>query len=228
MGTSWIDRESREVVFCLPMEDSNVPNVQWVWDYLNQGWRLRTGLNATGGATYMPGADVTLVAGVITDKTGTARTGVFALNRGYPNQVNPQEDLTATYQSGWQSFGGLSAKMHGAFRVVQGVLTAEERSSDPVRVSVWQDWNADTHQGEITTYALTQEDDDIPLYGEARYGESVWRARRNYGEKLALDLASQSFHSVKIETEGSLALYNIDVWGPKMAGAGSRTPTGDD
>ena len=70
------------------------------------------------------------------------------------------------------------------------------------------------------------EDKTIPYFGEALFDSNeVYRSRRVYGEKVSIDISSQSVHSVKIEAESPLALYNIDIWGPYVAGAGSRTPT---
>ena len=62
------------------------------------------------------------------------------------------------------------------------------------------------------------------IKGPWRTTKTITKAK---SEKVAIDISSQSVHSVKIEAESPLALYNIDIWGPYVAGAGSRTPTND-
>ena len=103
-------------------------------------------------------------------------------------------------------------------------------SSDPANVSVYQDWDLDNalNSSAITISSAHPEDKNIPYFGDALFDSNeVYRSRRVYGEKVSIDISSQSVHSVKIEAESPLALYNIDIWGPYVAGAGSRTPTND-
>jgi len=229
MGVSWVDSENRETNFCLPMEDSNVPDVRFVWDYMAQGWRLQTGLSVTGGAENIPDMDLTLVAGVYKTASGTEKANVMVLNRGHAGQSEAAGPREAVYQSGWMSFGGISPKMHGAYRTVQAILLSEERSSGEGDLEVFSDWNEDTPQGgSVSVSAVSPEEDGIPVYGTAAFDTDVYRRSRPYSEKLAIDLASQSHHSIKISTSTPMALYNIDVWGPQMGGPGSRNPTSDD
>lgn len=227
MGISWVDGEHRETVFCLPMEDSSVPNMQFIWDYMAQGFRLRTGIAVTGGAETIPELNVTLVAGVA--KIGDSNYGnVFVLNRGYPGQSYNFIRSESVYQSGWHSYGGVSPKMHASYRAVQAIVTAEERSSKNGTIEVYADWDDDTSVGSDISISSHHPEDTVPTYGSATYDESVYRASRPFAEKVAIDIASQSHHSIKISTNYRMALYNVDVWGPRMGGPGSRSPTSDE
>ena len=108
------------------------------------------------------------------------------------------------------------------------MLTAEERSSGLATVSTFEDWNTDDIIGSpISIGSSHPENDNIPYYGVSEYDNAVYRDRRVYGEKVGIDISSQSVHSIKIVTLSPIALYNIDIWGPIIAGAGARTPTRD-
>lgn len=231
MGHSWVDMEHREAVFILPFDDSNVPNVQFVWDYIEQGFRLQTGFNVTGGSTYLPDSNTVLVAGTYQSGTGSFAKdlkSVFALNRQFPAINNPRNDRTSTYKSGWMSFGQ-GPRRTATFRAAQLVLTSEEKSSGSVNIKMFQDWNLDADTSPVVTNALHPESStSIATYGSATYGTDVWRSYRTYTEKVSVDLPSESHHSIHIETTAPYSLYNVDVWGPKMAGSGGRNPTNDD
>ena len=41
IGVSWVESDTKEVYFVLPIDDSDVPNQTFVFDYRNGGWRLR-------------------------------------------------------------------------------------------------------------------------------------------------------------------------------------------
>ena len=41
IGVSWVESDTKEVYFVLPIDDSEVPNQTFVFDYRNAGWRLR-------------------------------------------------------------------------------------------------------------------------------------------------------------------------------------------
>jgi len=230
MGNSWIDMEHREAVFILPFDDSNVPNVQFVWDYIEQGFRMQTGLTVTGGSTYLPEINTVLVAGTYQSGVGpsqVAKKGVFAINRQFPGITNPPIARTATYKSGWMSFGQ-GPRRTETFRAAQLVLTSEEKSSGNVDIKMFQDWILDAEVSPVSTNAMHPESSTIATYGSATYGTDVWRSYRTYTDKVAVDLPSESHHCIHIETTSPYSLYNVDVWGPKIAGSGSRNPTNDD
>ena len=232
MGVSWNDNQFNEVIFALPMEDSLQPNVQFVWDFIHQGWRVRKDVRIDCVLT-LPEVDCTLVAGVVIyDDTyeriqaGIESGSVYVYHRTYANFPTPTRE--STYISGWRSFSDLGPRLHGAHRATQVILTAKERSNELATLSVYEDWNLDNIVGsEIEIGSSHPESVNIPFFGESLYGNSIYRSERVYAEKAGIDIASQAVHSVKVATKNPLALYNIDIWGPFMAGAGSRTPTND-
>jgi len=166
------------------------------------------------------------VAGTYRSSSNT-RKGVFALNRQFPDMNKPPDSRTATYKSGWMSFGQ-GPRRTETFRAAQLVLTSEEKSSGNVDIKMFQDWILDAEVSPVSTNALHLESSTIATYGSATYGTDVWRSYRTYTEKVSVDLPSESHHCIHIETTAPYSLYNVDVWGPKIAGSGSRNPTNDD
>lgn len=234
-GVSWLDREYREGVFALPTDDSLTPNVQFVWDYSNQGWRIREDLKIDA-ALSLPEVDATLLASVT--RFGAKLTQwsivtfldvgtVFVYHRTYPQFPAPSRE--SEYVSGWQSLSGAGPRMHSAHHATQLVVTAMERSNSSASVSVYGDWDLDTAVGSpVSMSSAHPEDNTIPFFGAATFNTTYnYRTQRVYSEKLGIDLASQSVQAIKVSTTEPLALYNIDVWGVFMAGPGSRTPTND-
>jgi len=232
LGVSWIDREFRETIFVLPMDDSNKNNMQFIWDYQAQGWRIREDI-IVDAAISLPYINTTLLSGSVTVQKNTYgviqpidEVSVWAYNRSYPLFVTAPRE--SEFHSGWFSLSGLGPKLHSANRATQIVLTAEERSSGLATVSTFEDWNTDDIIGSpISIGSSHPENDNIPYYGVSEYDNAVYRDRRVYGEKVGIDISSQSVHSIKIVTLSPIALYNIDIWGPIIAGAGARTPTRD-
>jgi hypothetical protein len=227
-GCSFIDREHNEVVFVLPTEDNSVPNIQFVWDYINQGWRIKDGLKVDC-ALSVPELNTVLLAGVSVRGQGRNQVdkGCFVLNRGYPG-YEPQA-RTSIYISGWNNFGGGGPNLHSSYRTSQSILTAQESSSGKAFVSVFQDWDHDNKVGsgnDVTAYN-PESVSVTPFFGQALFGVDVYRKERVYGDKLAVDLPSQSVQSITISTTDVFQLYNIDLFGPVVSKPGGRTPTGD-
>ena len=234
-GVSWVDTEYREGVFALPMDDSLQPNVQFIYDYENLGWRIREDL-VIDAALPLPEVNATLLAAVTKYSTvpsqwnfkpGDLSGNVFVYHRMYPQFPIPER--TSEYVSGWQSLSGTGPKLHSAHHATQLVLTAMERSNGDASISVYDDWDLDEAVGSpISISSAHPEDTTVPFFGSATLDSTYnYRTQRVYGEKLGIDLASQSVHAIKVSTTEPLALYNIDVWGVFLAGAGSRTPTND-
>jgi hypothetical protein len=225
-GTSFIDREHNEVVFVLPTEDSTVPNVQFVWDYVNKGWRIKDGITIDCTLS-VPDINTVLLAGVFDKGKLGVDQGCFVLNRGYPGYSLPNR--TSIYRSGWNNFGGGGPNLHSSYRTNQSIITAQEASIGTAFVSVFQDWNHDEQVGSgnnVTAYN-PESASTTPFYGTAVYDTDVYRKERVYGDKLAVDLPSQSVQSISITTTEPFQLYNIDLFGPVVAKPGGRTPTGD-
>ena len=225
-GHSWVDYESKELVFILPYKDSNVPNVQFVWDYLNKGWRIKDGFTVTGGATYVPSINTILIAGVL-DFKASSDNGVFALNRGYPGYTTPLR--TSIYRSGWNSFGGNGPNLHGSYHTTQSLFTMQETSDGAAFVSVYQDWDFDNIVGSQNTLTAYNPESNTTtaFYGSALYDTAKYRTERLYGDKLSVDLASQTVQSISLTTTEPFQLFNIDLFGPLVSRPGGRTPTGD-
>mgnify|MGYP003139163769 CR=1 FL=1 len=225
-GHSWIDRESSEVVFILPFDDSSVPNIQFVWDYKNKGWRIKSGLIVTGGATSIPELNTVLVGGVLGEGRNQTQ-GCFVLNRGYPGYSAPRP--TSIYRTSWNNFSGGGPRLHSSHRTNQSILTAQESSNGTADISVFQDWNFDDVIGTTASIVAYNPESasDVPFFGTALFDSSVYRSERIYGDKLAVDLPSQSVQSISITTRSYFQLYNVDMFGPTVARPGGRTPTGD-
>lgn len=233
-GVSWVDRQYKEGVFALPIDDSMTNNVQFVYDYRSEGWRIREDIKIDAALT-IPEFEATLLAGtaIYTSKPvewdivlGSQIGNVFVYHRSYPTYPVPSRE--SVYTTSWQSMSGLGPKLHSSHRATQVVLTALEKSNMDATLSAYQDWDFDNVVGsEISISASHPEDDNIPYYGSAIYGTNKYRTERVYGNKVSIDIVSMSVHAIKIATQNPLALYNIDIWGPFVSGSGARTPTDD-
>ena len=105
----------------------------------------------------------------------------------------------------------------------------EERCNASASVNTYQDWDPDIP---INTESITlahPEDSNISYYAvtstSAIYGVDVYRTRRAYSNRIAVDIPSHEVFSVKIESSDPMALYTIDAYGPQTALPGSRTPS---
>ena len=160
-GVSWVDREYREGIFALPLDDSTQNNFQFVYDYERNGWRVREDVKIDCVLT-LPEEKCTLVAGItklIRTKERVPEPGndlpvfkerppdvydeanVYVYHRSYPSLL--PFNRISTYITGWMSFSGLGPKVHSSDRVALSVLTQHERSSGTGYVSQYLDWDLD-------------------------------------------------------------------------------------
>ena len=118
---------------------------------------------------------------------------------------------------------------HNEVDICRAPAGALQISSGKSFVSVFQDWNFDERVGsENSILSYNPESaSSIPFFGTAVYGTDLYRSERIYGDKLAVDLPSQSVQSISITTTDAVQLYNIDLFGPVVSKPGGRTPTGD-
>jgi len=219
-GVSWVDPRAGEVVFALPYKDSAVNNYQFVWDWRIGGWRTRSDLIVTA-ALPVPGTELVLVSGSYDGKTN-----VWVYGRGYPNYAVTQP--LAIYRTGWATFDRPgSPGMHGAFNAHDLILTMEERSSGTATLRLYQDWSLDTAINTETVPLVHPENDNVPFYASARYGTGVWRERRVFHQRAAIDVPSASTLVAEIAVQGAMALVSMDMYGPQVALPGSRTPAAE-
>ena len=168
-GVSWVTKKNKEIVFCLPFEDSNVPNVQFIWDYRNRGWRIRGDIQPTAVETI---GDLTLVANNTSeDRWGTQRiysysSNILVYQRGYASKKNTQwlygyyPSKVYWYKSGWQSFSEFGPEFHSTHRTADSVFTMQERSLTMPEVKTYSDWNFDWPVNEESIYSVNPEQAD--------------------------------------------------------------------
>ena len=105
----------------------------------------------------------------------------------------------------------------------------EERCEASATVNTYQDWDLDVPINIESITLAHPEDSNIAYYAittsSAVYGVNVYRDRRPYSNRIAIDIPSHEVFSVKIETSDPMALYTIDAYGPQTALPGSRTPS---
>lgn len=221
MGVSFIDYKIGEAVFVLPLDDSNEPNAQFVFDYRVQGWRLRQDLTIHCAAVVQSAGTV-LMSGSYEDKTN-----IYVYGRGYPGYAatNP----VSTYMTGWQSFGGVGPELHSSHRASDLIFLMEERCESSASVTTYQDWDADTAINAESITLAHPEDSGISYYAvtttPSSYGVGVYREKRSYSNRIAIDIPSHEVFSIKLESANPMALYTIDAFGPQTALPGSRTPS---
>jgi len=171
-GVSWVDREYREGIFALPTEDNTQNNMQFIYDYERDGWRLREDIKIDNVLT-LPEERCTLIAGIATvvknaaiiprsaeNNTrlvgGVHKTVAYNLSRLSSVEAEANVyvyhrsypsyyayDRISQYITGWMSFSGLGPTIHAHDRACNAVITGHERSSGTAYVSQFKDWNLD-------------------------------------------------------------------------------------
>lgn len=227
MGQSYVDEAAGEVVFILPLDDATVPNWQFCYDYRGQGWRLRNDVRTTA-VLSLPGVDLLLVAGRYNNVTT-----LWAYGRGYPGYTVPPP--TWVYSTGWTGFAPFGPDMHASFGLREVVFLLEERGEDAIIVKSWRNWNEDVSSATSHGVVHTAHPDDDALAFlipdatlPAEYGESLWRTRRIYNERVAIGEDSVTVFRVSISGKAPIGIVSIEAYGPRLAGPGSRNPEGDD
>lgn len=227
-GISWITKKNKEVVFCLPVGDSNNPNQQFVWDYRNRGWRLRKEICPTAVETIK---ELTLVANNTSDhRSGNQdypsyASDILVYQRGYPSGGVWNHGTKYEYISGWQSFADFGPDFHATHRTADSVFTMQERSLTTPSVVTYSDWNMDDPVNTEKIYSINPENIDSTAiwtgtsvftsstispvfysrggyveYDPAKYDTSgyEWRDRRTYTHRLPVDIPSSTVFSIKL------------------------------
>jgi len=218
-GVSWTDVRTKEMVFALPYKTSKLSNFQFVWDYENNGWRLRSDIKIRCVETM---DDKVIVSGTwkgrysSKDELGveTKSDTMWIYGRGYPN-FYPGKDLESRYTTGWMSFSEFGPSFHDTHRAAEAVFIMEERSGKLSSVKTYADWNKDSPVSKDLEIAnVHPENDNIAVYdGFYGYNSSIdvsnvslagvqdgsslvqepsypYRARRTYTQRLTLDVPS--------------------------------------
>ncbi len=242
-GVSWIRPDTKEVVFSLPMDDSEVPNMLFVWDYRFGGFRMRDNITVKA-ATTLKKEGITLLSGTVSiiDKGGVGdATNVWIENRGYPAYV--VSPPTAVFSSGWVSMTSLESandnyyaasmrmrdslgtSVHASSNVNDLIVLMREENSGSASVSTYQDWDRDNAvDADSLSLSHPEQLEEIPFYGSASYNSDLYRDRRTYQNRTALGIASSSVFQVKISTESPMSILSVDVYGPTVSLPGGRTP----
>lgn len=221
MGDSYIDESNGEVVFLVALDDSELPDWQFVYDYRAGGWRMRNDVQARC-AMAIPGTSIVLIAGVYDDETT-----VWAYGRGYPGFWTSTPEWS--YRTAWTGFANFGPDMHAAAGVREAVFTLEERCEGTVTVATRGDWNEDV-PNEHGDLALAHPDSDsLAFFGPdadtlAQYDVDVWRSRRIFTHRVAVGEDSVTVCSVAIAGEDPIGIVSIDLYGPKVSGPGTRGP----
>ena len=251
-GSSWVDKITKEMVFCLPFDDATTPNLQFVWDYLNRGWRLRQDMKVHAVEQI---EDMVLISGswegrtgsvgILDDSSSTAipTDTVWVYQRGYPN-YKQGSDLTCTYTSGWMSLMEFGPSFHASQRAADSVFTMQERSARIATVSTYADWDFDNPiSSDLEVSLIHPENDGIDVYvgddalvvqettnsTSATYGddEAKYRDSRTYTHRLPIDIPSCTVFSLSLKAsciDDPMAIISIDAYGPISSNAATRSP----
>lgn len=232
MGDSFIDPTNNEAVFSLPMDSSVKNDYQFVWDHEDGGWRAQDHMSIAASC-LIPDSDIVLVAGEYRDEPN-----VFVWQRGTPTVTTPANGYTfygaggSYFQTGWVSMSGQS-DIHSAFQINELIVTAKESYDGTATLETFSNWNPSDNTGGFDQVSLTYdhpEDDEIAHVGnedDAVFDEAVYRDRRTFTVKVPLEIPSAEVCSLKLTvgTAQWCSLINMCLYGPKLSGPGSRTPT---
>jgi len=221
-GVSWITKNNKEIVFCLPYKDSSVPDLQFIWDYRNRGWRLRQDVRATAVETVN---DLTLIANKPEDDDRIYSPNVFVYQRGTPNQVVYSTNYESVYTTGWQSFAEFGPEFHKTHKTSDSVFTLQDRSNQSSQVYTYSDWNFDdVVNREALLSRNPEETKNIDTWSSGNYDDSVYRLNRTYTHRVPLDIPSCTVFSLSLRTRGHMSLISIDAYGPESSNETSRSP----
>ena len=185
-GCSWVDKSTKEMVFCLPTGDNKEPNIQFIWDYVHKGWRLREDLKIkcveqTNELTLVSGSWKGFSKGTSTkapypvgrdSSSASPQETVWVYGRGYPG-FEPGSDLTCTYTSGWMSFSEFGPSFHLSQRAADSVFTLQERSARIATVKTFADWNFDDAvSADLEVSLVHPENDNIAVYSSKPSGST--------------------------------------------------------
>ena len=171
-GVSWVTKKNKEIVFCLPFEDSNVPNVQFICDYRNRGWRIRGDIQPTAVETI---GDLTLVANNTSESSNGKQeyyqlsSNILVYQRGYARKkyqwLYGYYPLGMYgYKSGWQSFSEFGPGFHSTHRTADSVFTMQERTLTMPKVRTYSDWNFDSPVNQESIYSVNPEQADEIIF----------------------------------------------------------------
>lgn len=221
-GISWIDPNAGELVFALPVDDSPNPNMQFIWDTRFNGWRIKEDLEIKDAMAVL-NSDIVLISGDYT-APGQKAIGesVYAYGNSYPAYTTTSP--TAIFRSGWASMSDTGPGMHAISNVNDLIVTLKESGNTTITVSSYQDWDADNYIESGTILSAHPENENIPYYGSATYGDFLYRDARTYADRTALSIASASVFQIKLESSDPLSVMALDVYGPMVALPGGRTP----
>ena len=229
-GVSWITKENKEVVFCLPYKDSTVPDLQFVWDYRNRGWRLRKDVRATAVETVK---GLTLIANKPEEDDTVWSPNVLVYQKGSPLQPIYSSDMTSSYVSGWQSFSEFGPEFHSTQRTADSVFTLQEKTASSGQVRAYSDWNYDDAVNvENIRFINPETYSQIPIWNSVseNYDDSVYRLSRTYTHRVPLDIPSCTVFSVALNSTRTWmggsdhCLISIDAYGPISSNPTSRSP----
>ena len=165
-GVSWVDPNTKEIVFVLPYKDNNDPNMQFIWDYQNTGWRLRKDMDMRCVERV---DEMICVAGSWRGRTNIKKKSkpidnIYIYGRGYPNfPVGGR--LDSTYQTGWCSLSDFGPPLHDTHRAAEAIFMFEERSGSHSTLKMYADWDLDEQVGSGISVSLSHpETNNIPIY----------------------------------------------------------------
>tara|TARA_Y100000034_G_scaffold105955_1_gene134283 strand:+ start:490 stop:2784 length:2295 start_codon:yes stop_codon:yes gene_type:complete len=242
-GHSWLNRTTKEMVFALPYKDSRRPDLQFIWDYQNNGWRLRQ--DVVVDCVEVMG-DKVLIGGSWRgipdyDKTTDDEPlkSVWVYGNGYPN-YDPGGDLYSTYTTGWMSFQDFGPSFHDSHHAVEAIFTLEERSGKFATVKTYADWNFDAAiSNNLQLELIHPENNDVPVFAPVttdtaqNASESLFdspekfRTRRVYTHRVPIDISSCNTFSLSVTTsakDSPMSLISIDAFGPATSLPGGRAP----
>lgn len=224
MGVSWVDRQNSEVVFVLPLDDSTYPDMQFIYDYLLGGWRLRFDVQIYSAAA-LPGGAV-LVGGIY-----SGVETVWAYGHGYPGETHTAP--VATYRSGWVGVGDIGPEMTVMWSAEAAVVTQEERHSGTASIVAYGEWDLDQPLDEMSDLTIQLQHPEpreatIPTYNSATLGTDIWRNRRVFQQQVPLAGSMLTAISIEISGRDPIALLNLDIIGTTRAALGSAgLPVGE-
>lgn len=239
-GQSWVDEVQNEVVFVLPLDDKELPDLQFAWDYINMGWRLRNDVEVRAAMT-LPGTEYVVLAGV-----WNSIDTLWVYHKGHPGYSFTAP--TAQYKTAW--FPQTNPEdLHDQANTRSLIFLMQETHQGQANVLGYKDWNGDVpefgitdtgledetiflhnpEEGDSTAFYAPSPSDADPDSSTAQYDDEsyVWRRRRTFSHQLSAMISSAEVVQIELKSSNHMAFYALDSYGPHMRRGGGNSPRND-
>lgn len=198
-----VDMVANEYRCYVPLDASQINNHCFVFD--GTGWKTRTNERMAAVCRTQDHRSYILGAGSVTDSGGTARNGVWVLDREVPTFT--PESRSKVLETKW-----LTAEQSDIRKTLLTVKLwlRETSSTGTITMEVYRDYRKTVI--ETITFPLVSPEDSPPVWGTTLLGTtSKWVKRRPYWTKKDVYIASCEVFKLRFTTTSDIEIVAINL-----------------